>query len=400
MRKIILATAILAIIGCSNQKPENHVYTNPAGKDFPIMAWFTLYGQHLDASNIDDLEACGFNLAFSFLTDMEEVDRVLDQACGTGVKVIVNCKELKENPIEAVRHLKDNPAVAGYFFRDEPSAKDFPDLHEWAQKLREADDSKLLYMNLHPSWAPEQFTGTPSYEEYVSRFVDEVPLGWMSFDHYPVLENGIRPDFYYNLEVVRRETTRKGIPFWAFALSTGHGPYPTATYESMCFQVYTDLAYGAQGIEYFTFQPGQNKSCIFHDAPIDENGNRTPTFDMVARINSEIKALTPVFLGCKVSDVSFTGDNLPKGTKALESLPAQIESLDCSGEGVLVSQLSNGRKQYLLLVNRSHTQEQTVTLDFKSKTTRILPDGTKEKSSRGTRTDTMGAGNMLLYRVK
>ncbi|MGN0202178.1 MAG: hypothetical protein ACI399_04655 [Candidatus Cryptobacteroides sp.] len=377
-----------------------HRYQNPAGDEFPVMAWFTLHGPHLDTSHFEALRDAGFNLAFSFLSDLEEVDRVLEGAKGSGVKLIVNCKELREDPAGTVAHLKDNPDVAGYFLRDEPGADDFASLHEWAESIRGIDDTKLLYLNLHPTYAPASMLQTDSYEEYVSRFCDEVPLGWLSFDHYPVLQDKIRPDYYRNLEVISSNAGRKGIPFWAFVLSTAHGPYPVATYESMCMQAYSNLAYGAQGIEYFTFQPGKVNSVVFHDAPVDSAGARTEVFCKVKKVNDEIHSLTPVFLGAEVINVGHTGD-LPEGTEQFIALPRQISALEYEGEGFLVSHLRNGRSEYLLLVNRSLSASQKISLDILSpKVSRILPCSEPVRLGKGLHEDVLEPGNMLLYRLK
>lgn len=383
--------------GKAGSKPlcDAHEYSNPCGGDFPIMAWFTLHGQHLAARHIPLLEEAGFNLAFSFLSDMAEVDSVLAAAEGSKVGIIASCKELARRPEEAVRHLMGSPAVAGYFLRDEPGADDFADLHEWAERIRTVDDSRMLYLNLHPTYAPDGYLNVDTYEEYVRRFCDEVPLGWMSFDHYPVLDSGIRPDFYHNLEVVSSNARRKRIPFWAFVLSTAHGQYPIATYESMSLQAYTDLAYGAQGIEYFTFQPGQLRSLSFHHAPIEADGSKTPTFDLVKRLNSEIQALTPVFLGAEIDDVSHLGE-LPKGTHALAGLPQEVKAL--SGEDVLVSQFHNGERRYLMVVSRSLDASQEVSIDFQSSgVSRILPGEASQAQASGVHTETLTPGGMLLY---
>jgi hypothetical protein len=62
-----------------------------------------------------------------------------------------------------------------------------------------------------------------------------------------------RSDFYANLEVCSTKAREAGIPFWAFALTTAHLSYPVPTMGQLRYQVYSNLAYGAQGIEYYTY---------------------------------------------------------------------------------------------------------------------------------------------------
>ena len=64
-------------------------------------------------------------------------------------------------------------------------------------------------------------------------------------------------------------------------------------------------------------------------------------------MNREIRALTPIFLGAEVIDVSHTGDSIPEGTHSLAALPDGIKSLKAEGgEGVFVSHLRNGEHEY------------------------------------------------------
>src|SRR5437868_3488260 len=81
-----------------------------------------------------------------------------------------------------------------------------------------------------------------------------------------------------------------------FALTVAHGPYPIPTIEQLRVQVFSDLAYGAQGIQYFTYWTSKSDTWNFHEAPIDVSGKRTAVYDRVKQMNAEIRALSPVFL--------------------------------------------------------------------------------------------------------
>ncbi|WP_285518457.1 hypothetical protein, partial [Thermolongibacillus altinsuensis] len=84
--------------------------------------------------------------------------------------------------------------------------------------IRRARPGRFGYVNLFPNYASAAQLGTPNYDEYVARFVDEVKPDVLSMDHYPLLRpDADRRDAYCeNLEVMRRQSLRAGIPFWNF----------------------------------------------------------------------------------------------------------------------------------------------------------------------------------------
>ena len=91
-----------------------------------------------------------------------------------------------------------------------------------------------------------------------------MPLQLLSFDHYPVVGDTCRPEWYENLEIFSDEARKAGKPFWAFSLATSHGPNPVPTPAMLRLQVYSDLAYVAQGIQYFTYWTPQGDSLWYY----------------------------------------------------------------------------------------------------------------------------------------
>jgi len=151
--------------------------------------------------------------------------------------------------------LPTGPACWGYLIRDEPSAKDFPDLAKTVADIRKARAGKLAYINLFPNYANAQQLGTDSYDEHVQRFIKETNIDVLSMDHYPMF----RPDadgrdhYCKNLEVMRRESLKAGIPFWNFFNTMPFGPHTDPTEAQLRWQIYTSLAYGAKGVMYFCY---------------------------------------------------------------------------------------------------------------------------------------------------
>ena len=376
-------------------------YNNPTGNQLPIMAWYSIQpDSEQTAQRYQELAEAGFNLSYAMLRSTQSVTKAINASRGTGVKLFVSCPELTKTPETTVNSFKNDEQVAGWFLCDEPKVPKFQELVELSKRVLAVDTTHLLYMNLFPIDFPADRLGAPSYRDYVEQYARELAPGYLSFDHYPVVDYGkgitLRPRFYENLEIMLALSRRYHMPFWAFALATAHEVYPVPTREHLRLQVFSNLAYGAQGIQYFTYwQPGAER-WDFHNAPIDEKGQRTNVWYLLRDLNREISALSYVFLGAEVIDVSHTGVDIPQGTHRLASLPYLFAGLQTSGEGVLVSHLRNGSKHYLMIVNRDVNRSQHVRLRVHSSVERILPDGTPTAVSSNSQT--LRPGDYLLYR--
>jgi hypothetical protein len=406
-RTVITITAAIAL-ACSAfaqtaTLPKTHVYTNPTGNEFPILAWYSVLPvENCTHERYQELADAGFNISFSHFSKVAEMDQALKNSKGTGVKTLVACKELETNPAETAKHFKGQKDIAGYFFQDEPNTTGFDKLAQWVNKVRAVDDTHMLYLNLLPNYASPEMLVAKDWKDYAEKFVDKVGLGMVSYDFYPVVnENGsvhLRELYYKNFEDAYSVAKAANQPLWAFALSTAHRPYPVATREMLRLEIFSALAYGAQGIQYFTYwAPSDTTVWNFHNSPIDAKGQRTEVYDLVSQVNHEVQHLAWVFLGCKVTDVAHTGDKIPAGTHALTTLPSAFSSIKASGEGVIVSQLQNGNNHFLMIVNRSLDQRQQVTVAPTREVNRVMPCGKTVKASLYNNSLWLDPGSYLLY---
>ena len=290
----------------------------------PILAWYSIPPEQTSMTRYLELKESGITHNLSFFNDTETMSGALDTAWKAGIKMIVYCPELKSATEETVKRFMDHPAVAGYMLRDEPNRSDFPELAEWAKKIRKTDDNHYCYLNLFPNYATEEQLGTKTYQEHVDLFVREVPVQFISFDHYPVLGDSLRANWYENLEIISEAARKAAKPFWAFALSVAHGKYPVPTIAQLRLQVFSDLAYGAQGIQYFTYWTPFDTTWKFNNGPVTLDGKRTVVYDRIREVNKEIESLSNVFLGAKVISVSHTG-LIPQGTRPLTELPEPVK---------------------------------------------------------------------------
>lgn len=287
----------------------------------PIVAWYGIRANEATVERFKELKEAGFTINFSEYSSLEEVEKALDAAHKVGVQLIIACPELRKEPEKTVRKFMEHPAVAGYFLRDEPVVTDFAALGDWAKRIQAVDNRKFCYLNLFPTGGEEhlRFLGVQNYREYITRFNKEVPLPFLSFDHYPVLgDNVLKAEWYENLEDFSDEARKIGKDFWAFALATKHGPYPVPTRASLRLQLYSNLVYGAQGLQYFTYwTPAGDSFYDYQHGPIGLDGKRTEVYDLVKDMNAEIRSIAGIFLGAKVLSVRHTGSVIPRDRKSV-----------------------------------------------------------------------------------
>ena len=265
----------------------------------------------------------------------------------------------------------------------------------------------VFYINLYPyyreSWV-EPATKAKTYPEYL-KAASATSCQQLSFDFYPIMTSGIRPTWYHNLEMIRQESLASGKPFWGFVLSVPHEVpftpgtyYPTPTMGSLRLQIYSNLAYGAQAIQYFTYWTPSSSRFHYHDAPIDKEGKKTVTYPLVQKMNKELKTVSKLFHGAKVLSVHHLG-SIPQGTTRQTEMPVNIRSLKIAGrQGAIISQLEKDGHRYLAIVNKSHENTLTVRTKARNKTPRHLTKSLSEELMKSSYT--VNAGDILLFKLK
>jgi len=388
-------------------------------EEIPILAWYGVKEHTIERYR--ELKECGidYNLTYVGIKNIEELAHIMNTSKEAGIKIIIHCPELYDKPEMVAKRFKDHPTIVGYHLKDEPSRNDFSNLGKFVQRIKAVDNQHFSYINLFPNYASSEQLRTSTYREYVQLFLQEVPIQILSFDHYPIRLNdsGVRSlnsEWYENLEIISDEASKAGIPFWAFALTTAHKPYPIPTLADLRLQVYSNLAYGAQGIQYFTYwTPSINEGFDFHDGPIENNTKqKTPTWYTVQQMNREIKALSSVFLGAKVikvehiaTDASGKNGALPKSTTRFDFAKRPLEASIIktfaipSNTNALVSFLKNGNRCYMVIVNRNLDGGDNVTFTITggSGLQLIKKDGKAVPASSENSTQTVTPGDALIY---
>src|SRR5262249_7205538 len=126
-------------------------------------------------------------------------------------------------------------------------------------------------------------------------------------------------------------------------------------------------------------------------------GKRTAVYDRVKQVNCEIRALRGVFLGAEVISVGHTGEKLPRGTRPYQPA-APVKEVKTTGQGAVVSRLSNGGRQFLVIVNRDINGPMSVTveLDESAPAQRVEKDGSLRPIARGRFEARLEPGDMCV----
>ncbi len=375
------------VLSAENQEKDNHAQNiQPkleTGGETPILAWYSIPASETSVERYQEMRDAGITYSLTFFPNMNEVKRALNVAEQVGVKLLVSCPELKSEPEKTVKQLMKYPAVAGYHLKDEPAIQLYPELSDWAKRIQSVDKKHFSYVNLFPNFANSKQLGTESYEEYVQEYLKQLPVQFVSFDYYPVFKDHISESWYENLELISAKSREAGKPFWAFVLTTNYDNdhVTPQTIAAMRLQAFSDLAYGAQGIQYFTYWSATSKDTPSLEdqrgAPISATGKRSVVYDRVKQMSEEIQSLSGIFLGAKVVSVRHTGlDRIPKGTIRLTSLPEPVKVLDTHGAPALVSVLQKDENSFLIIVNKDFQNNMKFTIYGDESLQRVLKDGT------------------------
>lgn len=373
MRSVLFFTlcALLGLAGCCKHDDGGGRESIPYTSQIPMLAWIGI-PQGWSIEHYQALRDAGFtHQLLSGYGSLRMVEDALEKSERVGVKCLVACPEMSTDTEAAIGRLKNHPALAGYTTVDEPKMGDLSRTAAIMRKYQACDPRGISYVNLLSLDTRESVIGAP-FNEYFNRATRELPLQMLSCTFYPIVqrdgesERRVNGRWYENLERFSAKARQLQIPLWAFVLtssfhhSTGGGGYPAPTLSDLRLQIYTNLAYGVQMLQYYTYSTP--KEAPHYEAPIMPDGSKRATYDLIRRVNQEVIKLSGVFVGARVVDVWHTGTHLPRGTKALV-LPTPFRRLVTGEGGALVSYLENGGRNYLMVVNHSCVKRLAVEIE-------------------------------------
>lgn len=344
-RPLILFLLCLGALSAQRFNPTPSV---PASQ-FPIMPWG---GSPTEPEHLRLMKQAGLNL--SGFCRVEDLDAVRDAGLqcivsDPAISAVVHKNQATDAEIQKAvdalaARIKDHPAVFGVNLRDEPGVDQMPILGRLSAALLKALPGKLPYVNLFPNYANRQQLGANTYEDYLRAYIKHVPLPYLSWDNYSLTAGEMHPRFFDNLEAVRKVTLETGIPFWNCILSTALFRHMEPSDATLSLQVYSTLAYGGRGIQYFTYFSADVGN--FRLAPIDHYGNRTATWDALRRVNNQLLTLLPTILKLRSTGVYHWPVSTAAGTPLLKDIRTSAE--------LLVGEFTDDAgRPYVLLVNKN-----------------------------------------------
>jgi len=365
-------------------------------KTLPIMTWLGPGKDLLRPDIFKKVAEAGFSVNMSFLGDRESNLKALDLARDAGLTLMIYDDRLAKLVEDAslplapldqvVADYRNHPALYGYYVLDEPNASKFPRLGEIVRYLAAKDPLHPAYINLFPTYANSQQLGTETYEQHVAAYMKTVQPAFLSYDHYPITDKGLRPDYYRNLEIIRgaaaagapgfargsasavldrgleprASTAGPAVPFWAFTLSVPHAVYLPPTLGRLRLQLFSDIAYGAQGLQYFTYATPTGNDYDWKPALIDAQGRPTPSHDLARQVNAEIRVIESLVLRWK-SEAVFHSEPLPDGTLPL---PPGGPVRSFKNAPAVIGMFKDGPDEYVMIVHRDYENAGLAVAEF------------------------------------
>jgi len=313
---------------------------------------------------------------------------------------------LRDEIADLKKEIGDNPAALGFFLSDEPDAPSMPGLSKLAAIIREAMPDKWPYVNLFPYRVAPSQLGTSDYDSYVRMLVKTVGQPFLSYDNYSLVNGEMLDYFYTNLEIVRRLALETGTPFWNCILANAHFNYMEPSDATFHLQVYSTMAYGGSGIQYFTYFAPQIGN--YRLVAVDQFGNRTPTWDMLRRVNNEIHALAPTLIRLRSTGV-FHYPDVPEQGKPLAASQL-VWSIEMTQRYVrppvagrfLVGEFEDARRRpYFLIVNKDlrNSFQFRVQLKQEGRKLRRISPYSGEEEPFGREMDWLAPGAGILFRI-
>lgn len=250
------------------------------------------------------------------------------------------------------------------------------------------------YIGSTSSSSPFEWFG--DYQTYVrnmaSQFHTAVWTNAFYAFHSELSSSSIRSDYFQNLEMFRRLAYATTRPWWGVA-KAGYAPLTTTSGSSKLdsesvaiikhrcnYEAHMMLAFGAQGIVWHDFFDTKSTSTSPFYSPIDTTAQiNKDIYNIIKEINTEIEALSDIFLGGSVREVRFSktsskytgfqiGLTTPMG--ALTYLSSQAEEFN---RGCVMSRILNKGFEHIVIINTDASVIQSVTVRFSTPVSQVRP---------------------------
>lgn len=223
-------------------------------------------------------------------------------------------------------------AFGGFALKDEPSIKDFDAMKNISSALNQIDSGKISHTTLFPCGVepsrldlPISLDFTGSYDTYVRLLMEKVNPNVLIFDKYLFFNNNNIEDisaidlnlYVNNISIIRKYSQQYNTPFWANIATFNHINKANYTYKQMLWTVNFNLAYGAQGIQYYTYWDNFVAYSSINDwntesgaGAITYTGAKKENYYEIQKINENIKVVDEILMNSKHIGVMQIGKQI------------------------------------------------------------------------------------------
>ena len=314
-------------------------------------------------------------------------------------------------------------SFSGILVQDEPGMIHFDNLSIMKENFDQYFEGDTFYTNMLPAYASVNQLkfgaatgggGTATlelYEQYVDEFISKVKPQLFSYDFYPM--NGAFPNidqgYFEQMSLVAEKTAAAKIPFWTYIQSCSWGSgVRVCTQPEIDWQVNTSLAYGAKGIQYFTYwtpfddagtQPGfyPSRSDAQIGAMVSHCGEKQDMYYRVQKTNENLSVVGKVLLDCGFAGIIQNGQS-PDEIPAKDKLTDFRQLKSVSGADAIVGCFDRDGKTVLYVVNNSliNNGADITKKKKKSLSYEVVQNGEKSNGTNQTLTLTLNAGEGAL----
>mgnify|MGYP006288278305 CR=1 FL=1 len=348
-------------------------------QDMPIMVW---YGPSVKSVNPFDLlmiHQTGFNTCLIDFKESKLNEKALSFADSLNLDLYLtdNAIERVKNGVDSSLFIIDSltavyrsyPSFCGYYLAEKPGLNDFASLSILIDYFRSRHSSLNYFIQCQPEYATPASLDTTDYQAYLSLAMRKLKPAFLSYEHFGILKDEFRDEFYTNLEHVRQISSRYDVPFWAFALLVSFGDHPQVAHSHVRAQLYSGLAYGAKGVQYYSFRPPAGNSYEYGDAMLSREGDPTDALSFCRLINSEIAKLGPTLLRLTSTGIYFSEPAPPGGKTFTPGLP--IIKID--SPSILAGFFEDEyAQQYVMFVNTDFAHGKRAKIHFSEKVQALL----------------------------
>jgi hypothetical protein len=375
-------------------------------EQFPIIAWWGPPGTAGRAA-FEAYQAAGFTL---HATNPDEgFDQAMQHLRAIGMKSIAfRQPQGFMLPDREVDYTPQMDLIVGWLTHDEPG--NLPSVMEAitaVNTLMRQDPTRWALFNMLPPGAQQDPPTRPIIDAAVRH---GMPV--LSYDHYYIHADGTDNEARQAewLDLFRRASLEHEVPFWAFALTIRHFNYRRPSESDLRWMHYTNLAYGAKGLWYFTYWGPTGWDNWDEQAIVDpRDGSPTELYDHVKRLNHAVLEMGEVLLSLRSVDVFHTRP--PRGQRPFPQDQHWIAGVD--GQDVLVGLFVDpDGMEYAMVVNKRHGGDRSAAEMADELTLRFAPDvagvtavnwldgrpGPVELTGRAARLRVAGGTGVLLRR--